>query len=130
MWYQNGSCVPAGSTMGFENAYAIRRLCSFSRLVSPTYSKDCRETSFSTLGIEYIVWLRCSELWLMLWFAPTMSVDTEATACAARSVCALKYARAPLLAHTPRKRTVRFGLGSTPAWMSAIHARPASSCVA
>src|SRR4029079_17297499 len=120
MWYQNGSCVPAGSTMGFENAYAIRRLCSFSRFVSPTYSKNCRETSFSTLGIEYIVWLRCRELWLMLCLAPTMSVDTEATACAAISVCAFKYARVPLISGTHRKRTVRFGLGSTHAVMSAM----------
>ena len=66
----------------------------------------------------------------MLWFAPTMSVDTEATACAARSGCACRYARVPLISGTHRNRTVRFGLGSTPALMIAIHARPASSCVA
>src|SRR5471030_1965017 len=109
MLNQNGSRVPDGSMIGFWNAYAIRRLCSFSRFVSPTYSKNCRETSLITLGIEYIVWFRCSELWLMVWFAPTMSVEIDATTCCPSSGCFVRYARVPEISGTQRKRTVRFG---------------------
>ena len=36
----------------------------------------------------------------------------------------------PLISGTQRKRTVRFGFGSTPSLIISIQARPASSCVA